>query len=64
LLVIKIISPSDVALKTFSERVEPLFKQFQSNKEQYRTLATIRDVLLPQLLSGEIRVKDVERVIS
>lgn len=28
------------------------------------TLASIRDALLPKLLSGEIRVKDAERFVE
>ena len=29
-----------------------------------RTLATLRDTLLPKLLSGELRVPDAERAVS
>jgi type I restriction enzyme S subunit len=31
------------------------------NVAQSRTLAAIRDALLPKLISGEIRVKDAEK---
>lgn len=32
--------------------------------ESSRTLAALRDVLLPKLLSGELRVQDAERFLA
>lgn len=64
LLSIKILCPPEPEIEAFSEKVEPLFKNINSNKEQSRTLASIRDTLLPKLLSGEIRVKDAERFVE
>ncbi len=32
------------------------------NERESRTLAAIRDVLLPKLMSGEVRVGEAERV--
>jgi len=34
------------------------------NDQQSRTLAQIRDALLPKLLSGEIRVKEAEKLVE
>ena len=31
---------------------------------EFRTLAALRDALLPKLISGELRVKDAERVVE
>jgi type I restriction enzyme S subunit len=59
-LTIKTVCPSDIVLQKFAAKTEPLFARVQSNDEQSRTLATIRDTLLPKLLSGEIRVKEAE----
>lgn len=33
-------------------------------ERQSRTLAAIRDLLLPKLMSGEVRVKDAERLLG
>lgn len=33
----------------------------KNNEMQSSTLASIRDILLPKLLAGEIRVEDVEK---
>jgi type I restriction enzyme S subunit len=36
-------------------------RQIQSD-EQSHTLAALRDTLLPRLISGELRVKNAERI--
>jgi type I restriction enzyme S subunit len=35
-----------------------------ANERESRTLAQLRDTLLPKLISGELRVKDAERFIE
>ncbi|MFD6093100.1 restriction endonuclease subunit S [Oerskovia sp. NPDC060338] len=35
-----------------------------SSRDENRTLAATRDILLPQLMSGKLRVKDAERIVS
>jgi type I restriction enzyme S subunit len=40
-----------------------LAKIAQSERES-RTLAALRDALLPKLISGEIRVRDAERFLK
>ncbi len=48
----------------FSEMVRPLFYLIWHDKEQSHILTTIRDTLLPKLLSGEMRVKDAEKFVE
>ena len=43
---------------------EPLFAKIESNENESRTLAQIRDTLLPKLLSGEIRVDDASEILE
>lgn len=45
-------------LEAFHRICAPLFEQAEANRNQSRTLATLRDTLLPKLLSGELRVPD------
>lgn len=40
----------------FAETVHPLFARLRSNANMNKTLADIRDLLLPKLISGEVRV--------
>ena len=44
--------PNDEVLKTFETRAAPLFAAQRSNSIESRGLSTIRDTLLPRLLSG------------
>jgi type I restriction enzyme, S subunit len=36
----------------------------EANKAESRTLAALRDALLPKLMSGELRVRDAERGLA
>jgi len=46
----------------FNKLVEPTIDKIIANIHQARTLTTLRDFLLPKLLSGEIRVRDAEKI--
>ena len=41
-----------------------IFERSISANVQSRTLAALRDTLLPRLISGELRVKDAERIVG
>jgi type I restriction enzyme S subunit len=45
----------------FSIHVNPWFSLMAANTRESRTLAELRDLLLPRLLSGEIRVRQAEK---
>jgi type I restriction enzyme S subunit len=49
--------PPKEKLKEFDEGVAPIFKKTRTNQLQIRTLETLRDSLLPKLMSGEVRVE-------
>jgi type I restriction enzyme S subunit len=42
--------------------IEPLLQRQAIAEKESKTLATLRDTLLPKLISGELRVKDWERM--
>jgi len=52
------IPPPDKVLE-FEEICYPIDQQIENNEKQSRTLAALRDALLPRLMSGEVRVKSV-----
>ena len=56
--------PSPRLFAQFEEIVTPLFRRILTSSEQSRSLAALRDALLPKLLSGEVRVKDAERMVQ
>jgi type I restriction enzyme S subunit len=53
----------DVA-RRFGEITAPLMETIKANAEESRDLATLRDTLLPKLLSGEITVPVAEELIA
>jgi type I restriction enzyme S subunit len=55
----KVFAPPSTFLITFSEKVTPLFKQIDLNNKQSRTLAKLRDTLLPKLMSGQVIINEV-----
>ncbi|MBT9168990.1 MAG: hypothetical protein DDT19_02342 [Syntrophomonadaceae bacterium] len=61
---IEIINPEDKVLELFHNQVQPYFDKVFANQIQIRTLSRMRDTLLPKLMSGEVRVKDSERVVG
>jgi type I restriction enzyme S subunit len=56
--------PNAAILDAFDEIARPRFAQVHHLGEQSHTLATLRDTLLPKLISGELRVKDAERILE
>ncbi|GMO38144.1 MAG: restriction endonuclease subunit S [Termitinemataceae bacterium] len=56
-----VIPPKEV-LEKYNNVAFNLLKQAENNKEQSRTLAAIRDILLPRLMSGEIEVPTKEKL--
>lgn len=60
----KLIIPPEHIVDAFDNQVKSLADTVKHNDDQSRTLAAIRDALLPKLLSGEIRVKDAERFME
>lgn len=54
---VKLIYPSNkYIMKKYHEKVDYFYKLIEHNQEQNITLSKIRDLLLPKLMSGEIRV--------
>lgn len=51
-------------LELFAAVVGPIYQKTRRNVEQIHTLATLRDTLLPRLISGQLRLSDIEDQIS
>lgn len=61
---IQIVAPPVTVLKQFNDIVGPIYMRRDQGGDESRTLATLRDTLLPKLISGELRVKDAERIVE
>jgi len=58
------IIPDDEVLISFKNLVFPLDEQYLANYNEIQTLTTLRDTILPKLISGEVRVKDIKQTIA
>lgn len=56
----EIIMPSGLVLSEFQDIITSLFEMIKNNTRENQRLVTLRDVLLPKLMNGEIDVSDVE----
>lgn len=51
--------PDNNLLKNFNELVKPMFELIDKNNIENKKLASLRDTLLPKLMSGEIDVSNI-----
>jgi type I restriction enzyme S subunit len=56
--------PEGEAAATLSQKVVPLAQRASATVRENRTLAALRDTLLPQLVTGKLRIKDAERAVE
>jgi type I restriction enzyme S subunit len=61
---IQLVVPDGVIHYEYDHLVSPLFQQVVNHERESRTLAALRDTLLPKLISGELRVPDAERIVG
>ncbi|MFL9609498.1 restriction endonuclease subunit S [Methylobacillus sp. Pita2] len=57
---LELVAPPALVLDAFDGLVEQMRKTMRANEITSQSLAELRDTLLPKLLSGELRVPDVE----
>ena len=60
----KALVPSEALLKEMDRYFRPLIDQIVQLKVASKTIAAIRDALLPRLVSGELRLKAAERIVG
>ncbi|QED38987.1 restriction endonuclease subunit S [Antarcticibacterium arcticum] len=60
----KILVPAKSVLDNFQQEIFSFFELIKTNSKETQTLTQLRDTLLPKLISGEVRVKDVEKILS
>ena len=53
-------NPGHDAIEGFCAFANPIYKQIQSNKLESKWLVSLRDALLPKLMSGEIDVSKID----
>ena len=59
-----VVVPSVDVMDAFNEMVMPLYERIEKNELESRTLAQSRDLLLPKLMSGALRVGAAEKIVE
>ncbi len=58
---INYIAPTKIALDSFERVVDPFMKRIKNNLFESCTLSDLRDMLLPKLISGKLRILNARR---
>ncbi len=56
--------PSSIVADIYNQTVSPLFEQILANLLQAKSLASLRDTLLPRLISGQLRLPEAEALLA
>lgn len=59
-----VIYPTEKIISSFSEIASPLFKRIGVAVRENLVLSELRDMLLPKLISGELRIPDAEKFLG
>jgi type I restriction enzyme, S subunit len=60
----KVIIPRADILESFDQVVSPVFDKWIANLEKSKTLISLRDALLPKLISGKLHIPDAEEFVE
>ncbi|MFR9038192.1 MAG: restriction endonuclease subunit S [Bilophila wadsworthia] len=59
-----VVAPTEVLQRAYSSLVEVYYKKINNNVLKNEVLTSLRDTLLPKLISGELRVPDAEKMVA
>jgi len=60
----KVVVPDRGVFDATNNLLSPIIGQIIQRRIESRTLASLRDALLPKLISAEIRARDAERIVG
>ena len=58
------LQPNEQTRNAFSKIIRPMLQRIELSQEEISTLSQLRDTLLPQLISGELRIPDAEKFLE
>ena len=61
---VRIVLPNEHIVDVFDQMVAPVFDKWAANLRESKSLASLRDTLIPELISGELRIPDVGKVLE
>jgi type I restriction enzyme S subunit len=60
----KVLIPDSETIESYQQIVEPFFEKLLQNQRESVFLSSLRDTLLPKLISGELRIPDAEKFVE
>lgn len=60
----EVVIPDEDVAEVFTVTIQPLLNRMAANVHQAQTLATLRDTLLPRLISGRLRLPEAQTLIG
>lgn len=60
----KVVVPPNRLLRAINGQLAPIVELLWKREAESRSLAALRDTLLPKLISGELRLKDAEKIVE
>ena len=61
---IRVVAPTTAVMQAFDRLTRPMYLKVVEQERACRTLAALRDALLPKLISGDLRIEGWERTIG
>ena len=61
---VSVVYPQTIVITAFEETIAPVMERIKENLIQARTLATLRDTLLPRLISGQLRLPEAGAMVE
>lgn len=61
---LSVLVPPGPVIEAFLAVAAPLFERLVSNEQQAQSVATLRDTLLPRLISGQLRLPEAEAEVQ
>jgi type I restriction enzyme S subunit len=61
---VSVVEPPDALIELFEQRVDSTLERIRACLLESRTLASLRDALLPKLISGDLQLPDVRRIVG
>lgn len=61
---LELLIPQKVTLDKFNRQIAEYIKLIQLNRAENQHLKATRDLILPKLISGAVRVKDIEKTVA
>tara|TARA_B100000427_G_scaffold329223_1_gene344557 strand:- start:4966 stop:6222 length:1257 start_codon:yes stop_codon:yes gene_type:complete len=64
LIELEMVTPPTSIIEGYENKVSTFHERIKCNLEEIKTLQSLRDLLLPKLISGELKIPDAEKLVE